>query len=82
MRSHIVGRPGEATLDILLGHGDDPEQAFIGAGNPGRQEWAAKSRAKERQVAGVGLTAHAHRVDPRAAEPVPRPRRPDHLRGK
>ena len=31
--SHIIGRPGDNLLDIMLGdHGADPEQAFIGDG--------------------------------------------------
>ena len=28
--SHIIGRPDDHLLDIMLGHGADPEQAFIG----------------------------------------------------
>jgi hypothetical protein len=27
--SHIIGRPNDDLLDVLLGDGDDPEQAFI-----------------------------------------------------
>lgn len=34
MSPHIIGRPDDDVLDILLGHGVDPEQAFIG----GRQQ--------------------------------------------
>lgn len=30
MGAHIIGRPGDNLLDILIGHGTDPEQAFIG----------------------------------------------------
>lgn len=29
MSAHIVGRPHDDLLDILLGHGAEPEQAFI-----------------------------------------------------
>ncbi|MGH3116065.1 MAG: hypothetical protein ACRDQ2_02940 [Gaiellales bacterium] len=31
MSAHIIGRPTDDLLDILLGHGADPEQAFIGS---------------------------------------------------
>jgi hypothetical protein len=27
--SHIIGRPDDHLLDVMLGHGTDPEQAFI-----------------------------------------------------
>jgi hypothetical protein len=30
MSAHIIGRPNDDLLDILLGPGADPEQAFIG----------------------------------------------------
>ena len=29
MSAHIVGRPNDDLLDIILGDGADPEQAFI-----------------------------------------------------
>jgi hypothetical protein len=29
MSAHIIGRPDDDLLDIMLGHGADPEQAFI-----------------------------------------------------
>ncbi len=29
MSAHIVGRPNDGLLDIILGHDADPEQAFI-----------------------------------------------------
>lgn len=32
MSAHIIGRPNDGLLDILLGKGADPEQAFIGGG--------------------------------------------------
>ena len=35
--SHIIGRPNDDLLDIMLGHGADPEQAFI-AGSEQTQE--------------------------------------------
>jgi hypothetical protein len=28
--SHIIGRPNDDLLDVMLGRGADPEQAFIG----------------------------------------------------
>lgn len=28
--SHIIGRPNDDLLDVMLGHDADPEQAFIG----------------------------------------------------
>lgn len=28
--SHIIGRPNDDLLDVMLGHGADPEQALIG----------------------------------------------------
>ena len=30
MSAHIIGRPDDDVLDILLGHDADPEQALIG----------------------------------------------------
>ena len=30
MSAHIIGRPDDDDLDLLLGHGADPEQDFIG----------------------------------------------------
>ena len=29
MSAHIIGRPNDDLLDIMLGHGAEPEQAFI-----------------------------------------------------
>ena len=33
--SHIIGRPDDGLLDIMLGDGADPEQAFIRDRQPG-----------------------------------------------
>ena len=38
MSAHIIGRPQDDVLDILLGHGADPEQAFIGGSEQGLEE--------------------------------------------
>ncbi len=38
MSAHIIGRPNDDLLDILLGHGAEPEQAFIGGGDQGLEE--------------------------------------------
>jgi hypothetical protein len=38
MSAHIVGRPNDDLLDVMLGHGADPEQAFIGASLQGPEE--------------------------------------------
>jgi hypothetical protein len=38
MSAHIIGRPDDDLLDIILGHGADPEQAFIGGSERGRKE--------------------------------------------
>lgn len=38
MSAHIIGRPDDDLLDILLGHGADPEQALIGGREQGREE--------------------------------------------
>jgi hypothetical protein len=35
MGAHIIGRPDDELLAILLGHGADPEQAFIGGRDQG-----------------------------------------------
>ncbi len=40
MSAHIIGRPNHDLLDIILGHGADPEQAFIGGSEQGREEGA------------------------------------------
>ncbi len=36
--SHIIGRPNDDLLAVMLGHGADPEQAFIGGSEPGLEE--------------------------------------------
>ena len=36
--SHIIGRPDDNLLDVMLGHGADPEQAFIGGSEQGLEE--------------------------------------------
>lgn len=36
--SHIIGRPEEDLLDVMLGHGNDPEQAFIRGSEQGLEE--------------------------------------------
>jgi hypothetical protein len=36
--SHIIGRPNDDLLDIMFGHGADPEQAFIGGAEQGLEE--------------------------------------------
>ena len=38
MSAHIIGRPTDDLLDIMLGHGADPEQAFIRGLEQGREE--------------------------------------------
>jgi hypothetical protein len=49
--SHIIGRPNDDLLDVMLGHGADPEQAFIGGSEQGLEE-------------GDGLEDHRRRHDP------------------
>ena len=36
--SHIIGRPDDDLLDVMLGDGADPEQAFIGGSEHGLEE--------------------------------------------
>ncbi len=36
--SHIIGRPNDDLVDVMLGHGADPEQAFIGGSEQGLEE--------------------------------------------
>ena len=38
MSAHIIGRPDDGLLDIILGPGADPEQAFIGGREQGLEE--------------------------------------------
>jgi microcompartment protein CcmL/EutN len=38
MSAHVIGRPSDELLDILLGHGAEPEQAFIGGREQGLKE--------------------------------------------
>ena len=33
--SHIIGRPDDGLLDVMLGPGSEPEQAFIGGSEQG-----------------------------------------------
>jgi hypothetical protein len=41
MSAHIIGRPNDDLLDIILGDGADPEQAFIAGSQHGPQEAAS-----------------------------------------
>ncbi|HSH59488.1 MAG TPA: hypothetical protein VK988_07580 [Acidimicrobiales bacterium] len=38
MSPHIIGRPNDDLLDLILGPGADPEQAFIGGWEQGLEE--------------------------------------------
>ena len=38
MSGHIIGRPNDGLLDIMLGGGADPEQAIIRGSEQGREE--------------------------------------------
>jgi hypothetical protein len=38
MSAHIIGRPNDDLLDIMLGHGADPEQAVIRSSEQDREE--------------------------------------------
>jgi hypothetical protein len=38
MSAHIIGRPNDDVLDIIFSHGADPEQAFIGSSEQGRED--------------------------------------------
>ncbi len=38
MSPHIIGRPNDDLLDLMLGPGADPEQAFIGGWEQGLEE--------------------------------------------
>lgn len=54
--SHIIGRPGDDLLDIMLGPGADPEQAFTRGSDQGREE-------------GDGVEGHLPGDEPTASEP-------------
>lgn len=38
MSAHIIGQPNDDLLEIMLGHGADPEQASIRGSEHGREE--------------------------------------------
>ncbi|HEV2760490.1 MAG TPA: hypothetical protein VGV86_13075 [Acidimicrobiales bacterium] len=38
MSAHIIGRPNDDLLDVMLGHGVDPEQAIIRDAEQGREK--------------------------------------------
>ena len=38
MSAHVIGRPNDDLLDIMLGHGADPEQALIRGSEQCREE--------------------------------------------
>ena len=38
MSAHIIGRTNDDLLDLILGHGADPEQTFIGGWEQGLEE--------------------------------------------
>lgn len=48
MSAHIIGRPGDDLLDILLGHGADPEQAFIADRQQGREDGGGETKGGRR----------------------------------
>ena len=43
--SHIIGRPNDDVLEVMLGHGADPEQAFIRGSQSGAEETTGSSSA-------------------------------------
>ncbi len=51
--SHIIGRPDDHLLDVMLGHGADPEQAFIGGSDQGLEN----DDGSEHRLAGDEPTA-------------------------
>ena len=56
MGAHIIGRPDDDFLDIMLGHGADPEQAFI-------------HRSEQAQEEGGGIEDHLPGDEPTVPEP-------------
>ena len=56
MSAHIIGRPNDDLLDVMLGHGADPEQALIRGSEQGREE-------------GDGLQDHLPGDEPTVPEP-------------
>ena len=73
MSAHIIGRPNDDLLDIILGHGADPEQAFIAGSQQGPEEGANHVVADLRFLRrSVGARAY----EPRAPR---QPRRADWL---
>ena len=38
MSAHVIGRPKDDLLDIMIGHGADPEQAIVRGSEHGREE--------------------------------------------
>lgn len=39
--SHIIGRPGDDLLDVMIGGDTDPEQAIIDGSGPDSEEGAS-----------------------------------------
>ena len=60
MSAHIIGRPEDGLLDIMLGHGGDPEQAFIRGSEQGPEK-------------GDGFKDHLPDDEPTVPELVGRP---------
>lgn len=56
MSAHIIGRPNDDLLDILLGDGADPEQAFIGGQELGLEEGLEEGDGFEDRPLGEELT--------------------------
>lgn len=56
MSAHIIGRPNDDVLDILLGPGADPEQAVIG-GRAGSDEGRDEGGGLEGRLLGSEPTA-------------------------
>ena len=50
MNAHVIGRPDDDVLDILLGPGADPEQAFI----TGREQRLEEGDGSEGRLLGEG----------------------------
>ncbi|HUQ63370.1 MAG TPA: hypothetical protein VM121_06435 [Acidimicrobiales bacterium] len=55
--SHIIGRPNDDLLDIMLGHDADPEQAFIGGSEQGVEQGDGfEDRVRAETTSSVGVS--------------------------
>jgi len=69
--SHIIGRPDDDLLDVMLGDGADPEQAFITGSEQSPEEGDGSVRGSPSPEAGGSRSSAMRTVRGRRPSPHP-----------